>query len=185
MVTVFLANGFEEMEAMVPVDLLRRSKIQVQTAAVGTNPMMHGGKVVTGAHGISVLCDVVAEQVTADEMEMLVLPGGGEGTQNLENSPIVAQWLSYAEKHDIFVGAICAAPSILGKMGMLDGKKATAYPGFEPKNAVCTGDFVVRDGKYITAKGPAACLEFAFELLSCLKGEQAVQSVKGEIQCQK
>lgn len=83
MVTVFLANGFEEMEALAPIDLLRRAGVKVQTAAVGTNPAMHGGKVVTGSHGVSVLCDIAAEEVCEEEMEMLVLPGGGK--ENLEN----------------------------------------------------------------------------------------------------
>lgn len=184
MVTVFLANGFEEMEAIAPIDLLRRSGIAVQTAAVGTNPAMHGGKVVVGAHGIPVLCDITENEVTEKEMQMIVLPGG-VGTERLAASATVAKWLCYAQEHQILIGAICAAPSVLGNLGILDGKKATAYPGCEPKNAVCTGEFVVKDGNCITAKGPAACLEFALELVSALKGERAAQSVKDEIQCQK
>lgn len=186
MVTVFLANGFEEMEALAPIDLLRRAGVQVQTAAVGTNAAIHGGKIVTGAHGVSFLCDITADEVSEEQMEMLVLPGGGMGTQNLDASPIVDRWLHFADEHNIFVGAICAAPSILGKRGLLGGRRAVAFPGFEPKGAVCAqGDYVVRDGCYVTAKGAGVCLAFALELISCLKGAQAAQAIKDEIQCQK
>lgn len=185
MVTVFLANGFEEMEGLAPVDLLRRAGVSVQTAAVGTHPAMHGGKVVTGAHGISVLCDTTVDAVTEDDMEMLVLPGGGEGTENLGKSEQVDKLLHIAQKNGAYIAAICAAPSILGEKGMLDGKKATAYPGFEPKGAVCDGAFVVKDGKYITAKGPGVSLDFALELVACLKGTEKAQAIKDEIQCQK
>lgn len=185
MVTVFLANGFEEMEALAPIDLLKRAGISVQTASVGTNPAIHGGRIVTGAHGVSVLCDLSVDQLSAEEMEMLVLPGGGLGTENLDRSPQVDRWLKYADEHGIFVGAICAAPSILGKRGLLNGKKATAYPGFEPEGAVIEGSSVVQDGNYITAKGAGVCLDFALQLVACLKGEPVARAVKDEIQCQR
>ena len=185
MVTVFLANGFEEMEALAPVDLLRRAGVPVQTAAVGTAPGSHGGKVVTGAHGVTFLCDITADQVSEDDMEMLVLPGGGEGTENLGKSVQVDALLQTAIRKGAYIGAICAAPSILGEKGMLCGKNATAYPGCEPKGAICCGEAVVKDGTFITAKGPGVSLEFALELIACLKGSQAAQKVKGEIQWQK
>lgn len=185
MVTVFLANGFEEMEALAPIDLLRRAGVSVQTAAVGTNPALHGGRIVTGAHGVPVLCDISVDQLSAEEMEMLILPGGGLGTENLDRSAQVDQWLRYADEHGIFVGAICAAPSILGKRGLLNGRKATAYPGCGPEGAVIDGSSVVQDGSYITAKGAGVCLEFALRLVACLKGEPAAQAVKDEIQCQR
>ena len=177
MVTVFLTNGFEEMEALAPIDLLRRAGVSVQTAAVGTNPALHGGRIVTGAHGVPMLCDISVDQLSAEEMEMLILPGGG--------SAQVDQWLRYADEHGIFVGAICAAPSILGKRGLLNGRKATAYPGCEPEGAVIDSSSVVQDGSYITAKGAGVCLEFALRLIACLRGEPAAQAVKDEIQCQR
>ena len=116
---------------------------------------------------------------------MLILPGGGLGTENLDRSAQVDQWLRYADEHGIFVGAICAAPSILGKRGLLNGRKATAYPGCEPEGAVIDGSSVVQDGHYITAKGAGVCLEFALRLIACLRGEPAAQAVKDEIQCQR
>ena len=139
MVTVFLADGFEEMEALAPIDLLRRAGVQVQTAAVGTDTGVHGGRMVTGSHGITFLCDTTAAQIEPDAIEMIVLPGGGRGTENLDRSPLVDRFLAYADQHEVWVGAICAAPSILGKRGLLDGRKATSYPGFEPVGAVYTG----------------------------------------------
>lgn len=185
MVTVFLANGFEEMEALAPVDLLRRAGIEVQTAAVGTDPASHGGKVVRGAHGVAFLCDTTEDKVTEENMEMLVLPGGGEGTENLDASTQVEHLLRTAIKNDVYIAAICAAPMVLGNKGMLDGRNATAYPGCEPKGAVCKGEYLVKDGKFITAKGPGVSMEFALELISCLKGNKAAQAVKDEIQWQK
>ena len=116
MVTVFLANGFEEMEARAPVDLLRRAGIAVQTAAVSED----GSRWITGSHGITVQCDVAAKEVSEQEMEMLVLPGGLPGTTYLDASPEVDRWLRYASEKGIFVGAICAAPSVLGNRGLLN-----------------------------------------------------------------
>lgn len=185
MVTVFLAEGFEEMEALAPIDLLRRAGIPVQTAAVGTDTGVHGGRIATGSHGVSFLCDTTAAQIEPETMEMIVLPGGKKGTENLDRSPIVDRLLAYADQHGIWVGAICAAPSILGKRGLLDGRQATSYPGFEPAGAVYTGAPVVVDGKYVTARGAGVCLEFALQLITCLKGQEAAQAVKDEIQCQK
>ena len=117
---------------------------------------------------------------------MLVLPGGGLGTKNLNESPVVDRWLHYAAEKGIWIAAICAAPSVLGNKGLLDQKRAVAYPGFEPKGSIyAEGEFVVRDGNYITAKGAGVCLEFALELVSCLKGKATAEKVKDEIQCRK
>lgn len=182
MVTVFLANGFEEMEALAPVDLLRRAGIAVQTAAVSED----GSRWITGSHGITVQCDVAAKEVSEQEMEMLVLPGGLPGTTYLDASPEVDRWLRYASEEGIFVGAICAAPSVLGNRGLLDGRRAVSFPGFEPKGAlICQDQGVVRDDQYITAKGAGVCLEFGLELIACLKGPEAAQRIKEGIQCQR
>ena len=122
MVTIFLAQGFEEMEALAPLDLLRRAGIPVQTAAVTDSPLSADEKaadrlVVTGSHGVRFVCDLAAEQVTEEQMQMLVLPGGMPGTKHLGSSPLVDRWLRYAQQEGVFVGAICAAPSVLGERG--------------------------------------------------------------------
>ena len=116
---------------------------------------------------------------------MLVLPGGMPGTKHLGSSPLVDRWLRYAQQEGVFVGAICAAPSVLGEKGMLPDRRATAFPGFEPKGAICTGQGMVRDGQYITAKGAGVCIEFGLELVSCLAGEATARQIKEEIQCQR
>ena len=96
------------------------------------------------------------------------------------------RWLRYASEKGIFVGAICAAPSVLGNRGLLDGRRAVSFPGFEPKGAlICQDQGVVRDGQYITAKGAGVCLEFGLELIACLKGPEAAQRIKEGIQCQR
>jgi len=118
-------------------------------------------------------------------MQMLVLPGGMPGTKHLGSSPLVDRWLRYAQQKGVFIGAICAAPSVLGEKGMLQDRSATAFPGFEPKGAICTGQGVVRDGQYITAKGAGVCIEFGLELVSCLAGEATARQIKEEIQCQR
>ena len=184
MVTIFLAQGFEEMEALAPLDLLRRAGIPVQTAAVTDSRLSADEKaadrlVVTGSHGVRFVCDLAAEQVTEEQMQMLVLPGGMPGTKHLGSSPLVDRWLRYAQQKGVFIGAICAAPSVL------QDRSATAFPGFEPKGAICTGQGVVRDGQYITAKGAGVCIEFGLELVSCLAGEATARQIKEEIQCQR
>ena len=190
MVTIFLAQGFEEMEALAPLDLLRRAGIPVQTAAVTDSPLSADEKaadrlVVTGSHGVRCVCELAAEQVTEEQMQMLVLPGGMPGTKHLGSSPLVDRWLRYAQQKGVFIGAICAAPSVLGEKGMLQDRSATAFPGFEPKGAICTGQGMVRDGQYITAKGAGVCIEFGLELVSCLAGEATARQIKEEIQCQR
>ena len=125
MIYVFLANGFEEVEALAPVDMLRRAKLDVTTVGVT-------GKIVTGSHRIPVTADITAEelQIGAD-MEMIVLPGGMPGTLNEEASETIQAAIDYCAKNDRWIGAICAAPSILGHKGLLQGKTATCYTGFE------------------------------------------------------
>lgn len=182
MVTVFLANGFEEMEGLAPVDLLRRAGVKVQTAAVNED----GGKWVTGSHGVTVACDINAKEVTEEEMQMLVLPGGLPGTNHLDASAEVDHWLKVASEKGIFIAAICAAPSVLGNRGLLNGRKAVSFPGFEPKGAtICKGEGVVRDGQYITARGAGVCLDFGFKLIECLCGEEKALQIKEGIQCQR
>ena len=124
MVYVFLANGFEELEALAPVDILRRAKADVKTVGVS-------GMNVTSSHGVAVTADISADElILNDDLEMIVLPGGMPGTLNLEASEIVQRSVDFCADNDRYIAAICAAPSILGHKGLLKGKKATSFPKF-------------------------------------------------------
>ena len=122
---LFLAQGFEETEAMAPLDIMRRADIEVYTVGVGA-------KVITGAHNIPVVADVIDCEVAPDkDCEGIILPGGMPGTLNLEKAASVQKFIDYCAKNNKLIGAICAAPSILGHRGLLDGKNAVCFPGFE------------------------------------------------------
>lgn len=179
MIYVFLAEGFEEVEALAPVDLLRRAKLQVTTVGVT-------GKTVTGSHGIPVTADITADQLTMDDtMEMVVLPGGMPGTLNEEASAVVQAALDYCAANDRWIGAICAAPSILGHRGMLQGKTAVCYPGFEVdlEGAQIGETGVVTDGKIITARGAGVAVNFGITLVGELCGEQTAAKIRTSIVC--
>ena len=178
MVYVLLAEGFEEIEALTPVDVLRRANIDVMTAGVG-------GEVVCGAHGIPVVCDTTVEHIPYDSINGIVLPGGMPGTINLEKSQTVAKALDYAYENGRFVCAICAAPSILGKRGMLDGKKATCFPGFEvdSRNITYTGAPAQSDGKIITGKGAGCAVDFGLEIVKNILDGETFEKVRGAMQC--
>lgn len=167
MVYVFLADGFEECEALVPVDILRRGGIEVKTVGVGS-------KTVKGSHGITVVCDITAEEAAKENLEAVILPGGMPGTLNLEKSGTVQSFLDYSAENSLFIAAICAAPSVLGHKGFLRGKKATCFPGFE--SALEGAEFCdvpcVRDGRIITACGAGAAFEFGFKVLEALTGDK-------------
>ena len=166
MVYVLLANGFEEIEALAPVDILRRAGHTVKTVAIGENP-------VVGAHGIPVVADLTAAEAT-DTPRMLVLPGGMPGARNLDESPITDELIDRTLAGGGRVGAICAAPMILGKRGLLRSKNATCYPGFEEHLAdafVFLDVPVVTDGRFTTASGMPAALAFGEELASLLDEE--------------
>ena len=168
MIYVFLAEGFEEIEALTPVDCLRRAGKTVQTVGVG-------GKVIAGAHGIAVQADISAEEIVLDaQLEMIVLPGGMPGTLNLGQSDAVKRAIEYCVQEKRWIAAICAAPSILGKMELLRGKKATCYPGFESelKGALTSRKAVVTDGKFITGRGPGAAMDFALKLTEVLLSKE-------------
>lgn len=177
----FLAQGFEEIEAITTVDMLRRAKVEVVTACVDGD----SHNKVEGAHGISVLADVRADQVDFENIEGVILPGGMPGTVNLEMSGQVQKAIDFCTEHGLYVFAICAAPQILGHKGLLEGKKATCYPGFETelKGAELSTLPAVKDGKVITAKGPGATVEFAAEIITELKGEKTANELKESMQC--
>lgn len=179
MVYVFLADGFEEIEALTPVDILRRGGVEVVTVGVT-------GRDVISAHNITVTSDIMEEEIADfDGVEAIVLPGGIPGTTNLEESNVVKSAVEYCSENNILIGAICAAPSILGHMGLLKGKRATAFPSFQKEldGAVCKNEFIEKDGKIITARGMGVSIEFGLELLEELKGSETANSVRNAIQC--
>lgn len=178
MVYLFLAEGFEEIEALAVVDVLRRAEIEVKTVGIG-------GKEIAGVHGITVIADEEDKNITTDEMSVMVLPGGMPGTLNLENSPIVKACIDYCINNSLYIGAICAAPSILGHMGYLNGKNAVCFPGFEEQltGANVVDASAVTDGKIITGKGPGAAIDFALELVKKLKNESLADSIRLSMQC--
>lgn len=164
---VLFANGTEEVEALTPLDYLRRAGIDVTFIGLS-------GKKQMGSHGICVETDVCLDEFDVKtEFDMLVIPGGMPGTNNIEASIKAQSLIDRAVNEGKFLAAICAAPKIYGARGLLRGKRATCYPGFEKDlvGAVICGDKVVRDGKMITATGAGAANEFALELISALCGE--------------
>lgn len=181
MIYVFLADGFEETEAIAPIDMLRRAKCDVVTVGL-TNDSAKS------SHGILVLCDITDFQVELDErLEMIVLPGGTVGTNNLEKNKVVRASIDFCVKNNIPIGAICAAPSILGKKGVLNGKKATAYPDYRKflEGAEIADTNVVTDGIFTTAAGAGVSVEFGLELVKVLKGEETADAIHDAIQCEK
>lgn len=174
MVYIFLADGFEEIEALCPLDMLRRVGVPVQTVGVT-------GEYVTGAHEITVKSDITIDKIEmSEELEMIVLPGGKMGTENLDASESLHAVLDYASERGLYIAAICAAPSILGKKGMLYGRSAVCYPGFEPtlEGANISGKPVVIDENIITAKGMGVSLPFALALVGILCGEETAEKLK-------
>lgn len=179
MVYVFLANGFEELEALSPIDVLRRAGVETVTVGVG-------GREITSAHGVRFTADIEEGDIKLDDgLDMIVLPGGMPGTNNLEASPSVQAAIDFCVKNDRYVAAICAAPKILGAKGLLDGRKAVCFPGFESflKGAEISADSVVQDGRFITAKGAGVALEFALKLAGLLTSEEKAEALAASLQC--
>lgn len=179
MICVFLASGFEEIEALTVVDCLRRAELEVYTVGIG-------GKLITGAHNITVFCDLDESEVKLDEtLEAVVLPGGMPGTLNLEKSQTVKAAIEYCAENDRYICAICAAPSILGHMGLLNGKEACCFPGFENEleGARLSDKFVCTDGKIITAKGMGAAIDFSEEITGRLINKNKAKRIKDSLQC--
>lgn len=168
MVYVHLADGFEEIEALAVVDVLRRADIATKTVSVTDS------RNVRGAHDIVVVADLMFQEADYASCEMIVLPGGMPGTTNLSRHEGLVKQISDFAQNGKWIAAICAAPSILGKMSLLKGKRATSYPGYENVmiGAVYTEDRVVRDGKFITSRGAGTAVEFALKLVELLKDER-------------
>lgn len=177
MVYVFLAHGFEEVEALTVVDLLRRADIQVKTVSIMED------KLVYGAHGIGVEADILFKEGVYDKCAMLVFPGGMPGTTNLCNHKALQEELIAFYEKGKKVAAICAAPMVLAKAGILKGHEATIYPGMEDEliGAVHGEGNVVKSGNVITSKGPGTAMDFALALVAELKGEDTAKEIKNEL----
>lgn len=163
---VLLAEGFEEIEAVTPIDLMRRAGIEVYTVAVAENP-------VKGSHGIPITADLSGEGLKLpDDAQLVFLPGGGLGTENLAKSPLVADVLREAAARDILIAAICAAPTVLNKAGLLSGRRVTAFPDVQKSltDSQVTGGGVEVDGKIITGRSAGVALSFAHTLVAALAG---------------
>lgn len=179
MVYLFLAEGFEIVEALAPVDILRRGKVEIVTVGADS-------EAVKSSCGVEVAADITIDEMVLDEsVEAVILPGGMPGTLNLEKNSKVIEAVKYCFERNILIGAICAAPSILGHLGMLSGKKATAFPGFETalEGAVYNNGYVEHDGNIVTARGMGVATEFGLELLAALRGKGLSEKVKASVQC--
>ncbi len=178
MIYVFLAPGFEEIEALAVVDVLRRAELDVLTVGVGED-------FVIGSHQIPVACDIPEKSLVLDnKVQAIVLPGGMPGTLNLEKSETVQKAINWAIENEKLVCAICAAPSILGHKGLLDGKNATCFPGFEDElfGAEISKDYVVKDGNIITARGMGSAIEFGLQIAEVLTSKEIAQKIRASLQ---
>ena len=173
MVYFFIAEGFEEIEALCPIDLLRRAGVEVKTVGIGNDK-------ITGAHGITVTTDMTDAEFSYDSPEMIFLPGGMPGTLNLAASEIVKNAILTAHKTGAYLAAICAAPSILGDMGLLGGKEAICYPGFEERlvGATVSKERVVLDGKILTAAGMGVALDMGLKIVEIFCGAKAAADLR-------
>ena len=177
MVYMLLGTGFEETEAIAPLDLLRRANVQVMT--VGIN-----GKTVYGGHGIGIEADITLAEMDLTALEMIILPGGLGGVASARASKEAMNALQFAWDNDKFVAAICAGPTVLADLGITNGKKATCYPGCEDgmgsaimeENAAC-----VRDGKLITGTSAGCAIPFGLLLIEALKGKETADTIAKQI----
>lgn len=175
-VVVCFATGYEEVEALATVDVLRRAGIEVIMTGVD-------GEVVASSRNIKIQMDELVENIKWDEIDMIMLPGGLPGVDNLFSNSIICEVVKNFKAQEKWIGAICAAPSILGKLGLLKGEKATCYPGFEKtlEGAVVTYDRVTVSNKVITGIGAGASLEFAFMVLETLKGKEIAEKLRKDM----
>lgn len=173
MTYMFLAQGFEEIEAIAVIDILRRAGVDLTTISVSDD------KLVTGAHNIPIQADALFSDIDFTKAELLILPGGMPGTTNLGEHQELLQLLRDQNRRGTKIAAICAAPSILGKMHMLRNQQAVCYPGFEQflDEAFVGKEPVVVSGNITTAKGPGFAMEFGLKLVELLKGEQEAETV--------
>lgn len=179
MVYIILGEGFEETEAIVPCDLLRRAGVDVRYAGIG-------GREITGGHGITVCADCVAEETDLTKAEMLVLPGGLGGVASIQKSETVLKAVRQVYENGGYAAAICAGPTVLAGLGITDGKRATCYPGCEAQmgSAVICEENAVIDGRVITGRAPGAAFDFGLALIRALRDEEIARQVAaGAVYC--
>lgn len=177
MVYMLLGKGFEETEAIAPLDLLRRAGVEVLTVGVGS-------KTVYGGHNIGIEADILLEEMDLTNMEMIILPGGLGGVASVSACPAALDAISFAWQNGKFVAAICAGPTVLASLGITQGKDATCYPGCEekmPGTNILPDKAAVRDGKLITGTSAGCAIEFGLELVSALKGADAAEAIRKQI----
>ncbi|MDR2647389.1 MAG: DJ-1/PfpI family protein [Oscillospiraceae bacterium] len=175
---LFAGNGFEELEFIAPLDIMRRAGLKVTTVGIG-------GRTVTGAHGLTITCDTADDQlIDGIGISGVILPGGA-GYRNLAQSATVGRMLAYCVENNLLIAAICAAPSILGEFGILRGRRATCFPGFEDKleGAIAQNDAVVRDGNLITAKGAGCAVDFGLEIVRAVLDDGNAVRIASAMQC--
>lgn len=178
MVYILLADGFEEIEALAPCDMLRRAGIE--TRLVSVTEKLH----VKSSHSIGVMADLTISEMNVRDIEMLVFPGGMPGAKNLDEHPRTDMLVRRCAEKNIYLAAICAAPMILGKRGVLAGKKAVCFPGFEKYLAgaeIPEGERVVRDGNIVTAIGAGAAVEFGLKLVETIKDKETADALRDSI----
>ena len=175
---LFLANGFEITEAMAPLDVMRRAGLEVKTVGVT-------GEMIQSSNGVSVKPDIDISDITYDNIDGAILPGGMPGTLNLKASNAVVECVKKCYNDGKLVASICAAPSIFGEMGLLRDRRATCFPGFEKARdgAVHTGAHVETDGNVITSKGAGCALEFGHAIVSYAVSKEAADKVLSDMQC--
>lgn len=174
---IFLADGFEEIEALTVVDLLRRAKIDITMVSIMES------KSVYGSHGIAVEADTTFDSFDFDGVDMLILPGGMPGTSNLDACEPLKDKIKEFNDAGKMLAAICAAPTVYGKMGLLEGKRATCYPGREPDllGASCQTEAVVRDGNFITSRGMGTAIDFGLAIIEHFQGINAAKDMAEKI----
>ena len=178
MLYLYLAQGFEETEAVAALDVIRRGGIDIRTVGIGS-------KHITGSHSITVTCDADDEEATFTGLDGIVLPGGMLGTANLAKSERVCRAIDYCNSNGKLIAAICAAPMILGKAGILKGKSAVCYPGFEKylEGAKVPDKYVFVDGNIITAKGMGSAVEFGLAVVAYFKGGAFASQLREGLEC--
>lgn len=174
---IFLADGYEEIEALAVVDVFRRAGIEIDMVSISDDLLTNG------SHKIQVLADKLIKDINFDEYDMLVLPGGLKGKQNLEACTLLMQQIDTFYENNKYIAAICASPSIFGRRGILNGRQATAYPGFEEelKGATVVDAGAVRCGHVITGRSMGSAIEFGLLLIETLLGKDKAQEIAKQI----
>lgn len=179
MLYMFFANGFEEVEAIAALDVIRRAGIDIMSVGIGSDT-------ITGSHNISVICDTTENKIIFDDsVQGIILPGGMPGTTNLMNNPVVDKFIDSCYESKKLICAICAAPMLLGRKGLLKGREAVCFPGFEDElnGAVISSDFVCNSDRIITAKGMGSAVNFGLEIVAELIDKKTADNLKLTLQC--